>query len=121
MSDGKPKTMEELLEDKLRAIDSRLSVVKRKLGMTTTTVQRRVNRFIDRRVKASGDSRFVKVGGEMIEGTDQLEALLGLEEAYTDMHELQGKDPVAEASQLLEKKIKILKKLMALGPREGGE
>ena len=114
-----PKTKEEILQEKLQKVNSRLSVVKRKLGMDGHSVQRRLNRFIDRRVSSTGESRFVKVGSEMVEGTDRLDALLGLEEAYTDMFELQGKDPVQEAEQLLEKKVKLIKKLMELAPKEG--
>ena len=116
-----PKTQEEILQEKLRKINSRLGVVKRKLGMDVESVQRRVSRSIGRRTKCTGEARFVKVGSEMVEGTDHLDALMGLEEAYTDMLELEGKNPVEEAEKLLEQKIRVLRRLidMPRAPDEG--
>ena len=112
MSSAPPKTKKELAEEKLREIDSRLTVVKKMLGSSPSDARSNVERASKKVKDASGEARFVKVGSCMIEGTDRLEALLALEESYTNMLNFQGKEPVKEAEKLLAKKIEVLKELL---------
>ena len=42
----------------------------------------------------------------------RLQALMDLEDSYTDLLDLQGKDPLDEAEKLLVKKIDVLKYLV---------
>ena len=101
---SKPPTKRELAEEKLREIDGRLSVVKRMLGSSTEGAAEKAERALKRVKDASGEARFVKIGGCMVEGTDRLQALMDLEDSYTDLLDLQGKDPLDEAEKLLVKK-----------------
>ena len=109
---SKPPTKRELAEEKLREINGRLSVVKRMLGSSTEGAAEKAERASKRVKDASGEARFVKIGGCMVEGTDRLQALMDLEDSYTDLLDLQGKDPLDEAEKLLVKKIDVLKYLV---------
>jgi len=108
-----PKTREEILTERLREIDGRLSKVKQRIGTNTQHFNQKLERAEKRRKSARGDAHFVKVGGSMVEATDRLEALLVLEECYEGLLDLQGKDPVKEAEQLIARKIKVLKELIS--------
>jgi hypothetical protein len=112
MTSSEPKTKKELALEKLREIDSRLTVVKRMLGSSPEDVKGKLERASKKMKDAKGEARFVRAGACMVEGTDRLEALLAMEESYTDMLDLQGKDPVREAEKLLQKKIELLKTLI---------
>ena len=111
MTSSEPKTKKELALEKLREIDSRLTVVKRMLGSSPEDVKGKLERASKKMKDAKGEARFVRAGACMVEGTDRLEALLAME---TDMLDLQGKEPVKEAEKLLKKKIEVMKTLLDL-------
>lgn len=111
---AEPKTREEILEEKLREINGRLGTVKKRLGSSTSEFTEKLERAEKRRKECSGQGRFVKVGSSMVEATDRLEALLAVEECYEALIELEGKEPVKEAEQLIAKKIKVIRELMDL-------
>ena len=106
------KTKEEILLEKLCEVDGRLTKVKQLIGTTAQQTTERIERGEKRLKDAKGKARFVKIGSVMVEATDKLESLLEVEEATVTLYDLQGKEPVKEAEQLLERKIKILKKLL---------
>lgn len=107
-----PKTREEILQEKLREIEGRLTKVKQRIGSSPEHFNEKIERAEKRRKTAKGDAHFVKLGGSMVEATDRLEALLVLEECYEGLLDLQGKDPVKEAEQLIARKIRVLKELL---------
>jgi hypothetical protein len=109
-----PKTREEILEEKLREINGRLSIVKKRLGSSTNEFTEKLERAEKRRKDCKGQGRFVKVGSSMVEATDRLEALLAVEECYEALMDLEGKEPVKEAEQLISRKIKVIRELMDL-------
>lgn len=111
---AEPKTREEILEERLREVNGRLSVVKKRIGTEASHFNEKIERAEKRRKSARGDAHFVKVGSSMVEATDRLEALLVLEECYEALLDLKGKDPVKEAENLIARKIKILKELIPL-------
>lgn len=111
---SEPKTKEERLQEKLREVDGRLTMVKQLIGSTTEGVKDKIERSEKRMKDAKGEAKFVKIGSTMIEATDRLETLLVLEESWIDLYNLQGNDPVKEAETLLERKIKIIKELLQL-------
>ena len=106
-----PKTKTELALEKLREVDGRLAVVKRMLGTSVFSAKEKLHAATKRLKDARGESRFVRVGGCMVEATDRLEALLDIEQSYADVMDLDNKDPVSEAEALLTEKIGILEKL----------
>lgn len=114
MAESEPKTREEILEERLREINGRLSVVKQKIGTNTQHFTDKLERAEKRRKVARGDGHFVRVGGSMVEGTDRLEALLAIEECCDALLDLEGKDPAREAEQLLARKIRIVKELVEI-------
>jgi hypothetical protein len=114
MTSSEPKTKKELAEEKLREINSRLTVVKRMIGSSPEDAKGRAERASKKLKDAKGEARFVKVGSCMVEGTDKLDALLAMEESYTDLLDLQGKEPVKEAEKLLRKKIEVKNTLLDL-------
>jgi len=109
-----PKTREEILEERLREINGRLSIVKKRIGSNTQDFNDKLERAEKRRKAAKGEERFVRVGGSMVEATDRLDALLALEECYDGLMDLGGKCPAKEAEQLLSRKIKVIKELMQI-------
>jgi len=111
---AEPKTREEILEERLREINGRLSVVKKRLGSTTQEFTDKLERAEKRRKDSKGQGRFVKVGSSMVEATDRLEALLAVEECYEALMELEGKEPVKEAEQLIARKIKVIRELIGI-------
>jgi hypothetical protein len=102
------------LDEKLREVDGRLAVVKRMLGKSAPDAKARLRDASKRFKGASGEARFVRVGGCMVEATDRLEALLDMEQSYADVVDLDDKDPAAEAEKLLGEKMKLLEKLRGL-------
>jgi len=115
MSTSEPKTREEILAEKLREVDGRLSKVKRVLATTAEKELELIARAEARHAKASGKPQFVTVGSDKVVGTDRLAALLALEESYQRLSDLEGKEPVKEAEKLITKKIKLMKELIPLG------
>lgn len=111
---GEPKTREEILEERLREVNARLTIVKKRLGSDTESFNDTLQRAEKRKLAAKGDGRYVKVGGSMILGTDKLDALLAIEECYEGLLDLKGRNPVKEAETLISKKIKILKELIEI-------
>ena len=109
---SEPNTREEILQEKLREIDGRLTKVKQMIGSNADEYHSKIERAEKRRKTARGDAHFIKIGGTMVEGTDRLEALLVLEECYSALLDLEGKDPVKEAESLIARKIKVLKELL---------
>jgi hypothetical protein len=109
---SEPKTREEILRERLREIESRLTKVKQRIGSSADEFSEKLERAEKRRKLSRGDARFVKVGGTMVEATDRLDALLAMEECYEALLDLEGKDPVKEAESLIQRKIKILKELV---------
>jgi hypothetical protein len=112
MTSAEPKTKKEIAEEKLREINSRLTVVKRLIGSSPEDAKGKAERASKKLKDARGEARFVKVGSCMVEGTDRLDALLAMEESYMEMLDLQGKEPIREAEKLLKKKIELLKTLL---------
>lgn len=111
---SEPKTREEILEERLREINGRLSVVKKRLGSSKQEFTDKLERAEKRRKDAKGKSHFVKVGSSMVQATDRLDALLAMEECYEALMELEGKDPVKEAEQLIVRKLRVIEELMHL-------
>jgi hypothetical protein len=109
---SEPKTREEILQERLREIEGRLTKVKQRIGTSANDFTEKLERAEKRRKTSRGEARFVKVGGTMVEATDRLEALLVMEECYEALLDLEGKDPVKEAEGLIQRKIKILKELL---------
>ena len=117
---AEPKTREEILEEKLREINGRLSIVKKRIGTNQSHFNEKIERAEKRRKSAKGEAHFVKVGSSMVEATDRLEALLMLEECYEALLDLGGKDPVKEAEQLIARKLRVLKELISTCSGPGG-
>lgn len=111
---AEPKTREEILEERLREINGRLGIVKKRMGSSTSEFTDRLERAEKRKKDSKGQGRFVKVGSSMVEATDRLEALLAMEECYEALIDLEGKEPVKEAEQLITRKIKVIRELMNL-------
>jgi len=111
-STSEPKTREEILEERLREINGRLSVVKKHIGTTSLHYEEKLERATKRRQKSKGEAHFVKVGSSMVEATDRLGALLDMEECWDALLELGSKEPVKEAEQLLARKIRVVAELM---------
>lgn len=107
-----PKTREEILQERLREVDGRLTKVKQRLGTSALEHEEKIERAEKRRKACRGDARFVKVQSRTVEATDRLDALLALEESYVALLDLEGKDPVKEAEKLIAKKIQIIKELL---------
>ena len=114
---SEPKTREEILEEKLREINGRLAIVKKRLGSSENEFTDRLERAEKRRKDSKGLGRFVKVGSSTVEATDRLDALLAMEECYEALMDMDGKDPVKEAEQLIASKLRIMKELMHLRKR----
>jgi len=112
MSTTEPKTREEILQEKLREVNSRISTVKNLIGTSVEHHEDKLNKAEKRRKLCKGDARFVKVGSCMVEATDRLAALLEIEEAVEALLQLEGKNPVKEAEKLIAQKIKIIKELI---------
>ena len=111
---SEPKTREEILEERLREINGRLSVVKKRLGSSKQEFTDKLERAEKRRKDAKGNSHFVKMGSSMVQATDRLDALLAMEECYEALMDLEGKEPVKEAEQLIARKIRVIEELMHL-------
>jgi molecular chaperone GrpE (heat shock protein) len=111
---SEPKTREEILEERLREINGRLSVVKKRLGSSKQEFTDKLERAEKRRKDAKGKSHFVKMGSSMVQATDRLDALLAMEECYEALMDLEGKEPVKEAEQLIARKIRVIEELMHL-------
>ena len=120
MSESKqPKTREEILEEKLREINTRLTTVKNLLHTKEHHQEEKLQQAIKRRKTSKGEPRYLSVNSKMVEGTDRLEALIQMEEALEILLDFQGKDPVKEAEQLISKKIRILKELLPYSKNSG--
>ncbi len=107
-----PKTKEEKWQEKLREVNARLMVVKNLIGEDHESIKKKIEIAENRKQNATGKARFVKINSTMIEGTDQLSALIDLETHYEMLFDIQSKNPLKETINLLEKKIKLLKKLL---------
>ena len=110
------KTQKEILEEKLREVNSRLTTVKSLIGISEDDIKRRIEHAELRHGKATGKARFVRIGPSMIEADDRLETLLELESHYDQLLNLEGKEPLDEGIKLLRKKLKVIKKLLHLKP-----
>jgi hypothetical protein len=111
---SEPKTRDEILQEKLKKINSRLVKVKPLIGTTKIDLLTRIEKSELRHSQAKGKPRFVRVNATMVEGTDELECLLELENHYEMLMDLENKDPHAECVRLLKKKMKYLKELINL-------
>jgi hypothetical protein len=107
-----PKTKEEKWQEKLREVNARLCVVKNLIGEDHESIKKKIELAEGRKRDASGKARFVKINSTMIEGNDHLSALIELETHYDMLLDIQAKNPLKETINLLEKKIKLLKKLI---------
>lgn len=112
MSVTEPKTREEILQERLREVNSRLSVVKHLIGTNVQHHEEKLDKAEKRRKLSKGEARFVKIGSCMVEATDRLAALLEIEEAIEALLNIEGKNPVTEAEKLISQKIRIIKELI---------
>jgi|GEM_PF-3453456 len=109
---SEPKTRDEILKERLRDVNSRLSIVKTLMGTDVNHHTEKLDKAEKRRKLSKGEARFVKIGSCMVEATDRLAALLEVEEAVEALLGLEGKNPVKEAEGLLAQKIRIIKELI---------
>jgi len=108
------KTRDEIIQEKLRAVNSRLIKIKPLIGTSKIDLLSKIEKSETRRSQAKGKARFVRVNSTMVEGTDELECLLELENSYEMLLDLENKDAHGECVKLLKKKIKYIKELINL-------
>lgn len=113
MSQSEPKTREELLQEKLRETNAKLTIFKNLIGTTSEYHEAQLELHEKRRKDARGIPRFVKINGnQLVEGTDRLEAMLMIEQSLEILLQMEGKEPVKQTEKLLAQKIRILKELL---------
>lgn len=113
MSQTEPKTREEILQERLQEINSKLTTFKTLIGTCAEKHAHNLVLYEKRRKDSKGTPKFVRVSGnKLVEATDRLEAMLQIEESLETLIQLEGKDPVKETEKLLAHKIRILKELL---------
>jgi hypothetical protein len=112
-SSAEPKTREEVLEEKIREVNQRLSVVERlwEAGHTQVSVREKMDRARLSVSESRGEAKYLKHGSKMIESTDEVGALFDMTEALETWLEMGGAEPHSELKRLLNRKVKLLTEL----------
>lgn len=113
MATTQPKTQEEILEEKLRALNQRLSVVEKLWtdGHTQVSVRGKMDEARGRVGVAEGVARYVMRGGHMVQSTDEVGALFEMTESLELWLQMGASEPESEMKRLLRRKVKLLTEL----------
>lgn len=111
---AEPKTQKEILEEKLRKVEAKLTTYRSLLeqGVTPESAKQGL-RDAEARVESSkGHPRFVQMGSKRTLGSDTLEALLERERHMDHVFKLRNRHPHGETLRLLRKKHRLVRELM---------
>jgi uncharacterized membrane protein YccC len=111
---AEPKTQQELLEEKLRKVEAKLTTYRSLLeeGVTPESAKQALAEAEARVEAAKGAPRFVQMGSRRTLGSDTLEALLERERHMEHVFKLRNRHPHGETLRLLRKKHRLVKELM---------
>lgn len=100
---------DEVLE-RLRHLNQQISIYKQHVSEDPKELHKRVP-LLEKKMQSLMPC-YVAVNSKKIAATENLEALLELEETYEKIYLLANKDPVRELTKLLQKKYELMKTLV---------